>query len=77
MAIQIVPPCPVCHDCGQPMDTQPQADGKGSSYLLVTCWNPDCGLRTVTRSLESYGLLTESDLESYREMNRTRDEVSL
>jgi len=77
MDLQIVPPCPVCHDCGQPLDTQPQADGKGGSYLLVTCWNPDCMLRSVTRSLESYLLLTEAELTAYREMNRLRDEVSL
>lgn len=74
MATQIVSEC-TCRECGQVLDAQSQADGRGGSFLLVTCWNPDCGLRTVTRSLESYGLLTEAELESYREMNRIRDEV--
>ena len=63
---------PVCRDCGQLLDVQTQADGKGSSYLLVTCWQRDCLLATVTRSLESYNQLTESELETYREMNRLR-----
>lgn len=76
MATQIVSEC-TCRDCGQPLDQQPQADGKGGRYVLVTCWNPDCGLRTVTRSLASYGLLTEAELETYRLMNKLRDEVSL
>jgi hypothetical protein len=74
MSAQIVSECR-CRECGQPLDVQRQADGKGSSFPLVTCWIPDCGLRTVTRSLESYLLLTESELQIYRETNRVRDEV--
>ncbi len=68
-------PCHCCHDCGQPLDCQCQQDGRGGSYLLVTCWNPDCMLRTVTRSLDTYTLMQESDFAAYREMNRKRDEV--
>jgi hypothetical protein len=55
-----------------PMDVQRQADGKGGSYVIVTCWNPQCLLRTVTRSLTTYSKLTESELEAYREMNRAQ-----
>ena len=65
----------LCHDCGKPMDAQRQADGKGGSYIIVTCWNPQCLLRTVTRSLTTYFSLTESDLEAYRDMNRVRAEA--
>lgn len=66
----------VCRDCGKPLDVQTQADGKGGSYQIVTCWEKSCELRTVTRSLASYTLLTESELEAYREMNRIRMEQS-
>ena len=76
MPTRIVHDAILCRDCGQPLDAQCQADGKGSTFIIVTCWNPDCMLRTVTRSLESYLLLTESELASYREMNRVRDEVA-
>ena len=62
----------VCHDCGKPLDTKRQADGKGGYYVIVTCWNPQCLLRTVTRSLATYASLTDSELEAYREMNRSR-----
>jgi len=72
MADLIVPECR-CRDCGQPLDCQYQADGKGGFYWLVTCWNPSCLLRTVTRSLATYSKLTDSDLEAYREMNRVRE----
>jgi hypothetical protein len=61
----------ICHDCGMPLDVQHQSDGKGGSYIIVTCWNPQCLLRTVTRSLTTYSTLTDSDWEAYREMNRT------
>lgn len=71
MAITIVSNC-LCHDCKQPMDVQPQADGRGGYYLLVTCWNRNCLLFSVTRSLVSYSNLTECDFESYRQMNRAR-----
>lgn len=64
-----------CHDCGKPLDAQRQADGKGGSYIIVTCWNPICPLRTVTRSLSTYASLTDSDWEAYREMNRDRAEL--
>lgn len=60
-----------CHDCGMPLDVQWQADGKGGSFIIVTCWNSHCLLRTVTRSLSTYSSLTDSDWEAYREMNRT------
>jgi len=60
----------LCHDCGKPLDVRHQADGKGGCYMIVTCWNPQCLLRTFTRSLNSYVTLTESDFESFREMNR-------
>jgi hypothetical protein len=60
----------LCHDCGKPLDARPQADGKGGYYLIVTCWNPHCLLRTFTRSLTSYTKLTDTDWEAYREMNR-------
>lgn len=63
---------PVCRDCGQPLDTCQQADGRGSHYLLVTCWNPECLLQTVTRSLDTYMLLSETELAAYRDMNRAR-----
>ena len=62
----------LCHDCGMPLDARGQSDGKGGSYVIVTCWNPQCLLRTVTRSLETYSSLTDSDWEAYREMNRGR-----
>ena len=61
----------LCHDCGKPLDVQRQVDGKGGSYIIVTCWNPQCLLRTVTRSLTTYSNLTDSDWEPYREMNRS------
>lgn len=63
-------PCS-CHDCGMPLDAQRQADGKGGFYIIVTCWNPKCLLRTVTRSLTTYASITDSDWEAYREMNRS------
>lgn len=61
----------ICHDCGMPLDAQHQSDGKGGSYVIVTCWNPQCLLRTVTRSVATYSTLTDSDWEAYREMNRS------
>ncbi len=64
-----------CHDCGMHLDAQRQADGKGGSYIIVTCWNPQCLLRAVTRSLTTYSSLTDSDWEVYREMNRASAEV--
>ena len=60
----------LCHDCGKPLDAQRQADGKGGYYIIVTCWNPECLLRTFTRSLNSYVRVTDSEWEAYREMNR-------
>ena len=63
-----------CHDCGMPLDAQLQDDGKGDYNIIVTCWNPQCLLRTVTRSLTTYTNLTDSDWEAYREMNRKRGE---
>jgi len=62
----------LCHDCGKPLDAQRQADGKGGHYIIVTCWNPQCLLRTFTRSLSNYSMLTDSELESFREMNRSQ-----
>ena len=76
MRTQIVHETILCRDCGQPLDAQCQADGKGSTFIIVTCWQKDCGMYSVTRSLESYLLLTESELADYREMNRLRDEVA-
>lgn len=73
MAEMIVHETHLCRDCGKPLDCRSQADGKGSSYLIVTCWNPACLLRTVTRSLATYYKLTETELEAYREMNRVRE----
>jgi hypothetical protein len=64
-----------CLECQQEMDAQQQADGKGGSYTIITCWNPDCGMRTVTRSLASYSRLTADEIASYREMNRKRNEM--
>ena len=64
-----------CHDCRKPLDAQLQADGKGGFYIIVTCWNPQCLLRTVTRSLSTYASLTDSDWEDYREMNRNRADI--
>jgi len=61
----------LCHDCRKPLDARRQDDGKGGSYIIVTCWNPHCLLRTFTRSLASYSSLTESEWESYREVNRS------
>lgn len=60
---------PVCRDCGMPLDCQHQADGKGGSYIIVTCWNADCLLRTVTRSLATYNTISEAELDTYRVMN--------
>lgn len=60
-----------CHDCGKPLDAKRQNDGKGGYFILVTCWNPDCLLRMVTRSLSTYSSITDSDWEAYRELNRT------
>ena len=54
---------------------QLEADGKGGFYIIVTCWNPQCLLRTVTRSLSTYASLTDSDWEDYREMNRNRADI--
>jgi hypothetical protein len=71
MCANILPQDCICHDCGKPLDAQRQADGKGSFYIIVTCWNPECLLRTFTRSLLSYSTLTDTDWEAYREMNRT------
>lgn len=67
-------PQAICHckDCGQLLDSQLQADGKGDFYIIVTCFNPQCELRHVTRSLEGYKQLTPEELEAYREMNRNR-----
>jgi len=62
----------LCHDCGKSLDARRQADGKGGYYIIVTCWNSECLLRTFTRSLNSYTALTESELESFREMNRVQ-----
>ncbi len=61
----------VCRDCKMPLDTQCQADGNGGTFIIVTCWNPQCLLRAVTRSLNTYSTLSDSDWEAYREMNRT------
>jgi hypothetical protein len=66
-----------CRDCGMPLDTQRQADGKGGFYIIVTCWNPRCLLRTVTRSLTTYSSLTDSELEAYREMNRSQQAAAV
>ena len=60
---------PTCRDCGQLLDCQCQADGKGGSFTLVTCWNADCLLRTVTRSLATYNTISEAELDTYRVMN--------
>jgi len=64
-----------CHDCGKTMDAQRQMDGKGGFYIIVTCWNPDCLLRTVTRSLTTYSNLTDNEWEAYRDMNRLHAQV--
>lgn len=66
-------PQAICHckDCGNLLDAQLQADGAGDFFIIVTCFNPQCELRYVTRSLESYKQLTEQELESYKVMNRT------
>ena len=63
----------LCHDCGKPLDTKSQDDGKGGSYIIVTCWNPHCLLRTVTRSLDTYTNLSDAEWEAYRQMNRPQD----
>lgn len=77
MANSIVPnPLPLCRCCGQPMQADRQADGKGSSYLIVTCWNKSCGMYSVTRSLESYRKLTPDDIAAYCEMNRQPVQVA-
>ena len=72
MYANILPQDCLCHDCGKPLDTQHQDDGKGGSYIIVTCWNPTCLLRAVTRSLMTYRTLTDIEWESYREMNRAQ-----
>ena len=59
-----------CHDCGQPLDAQRQADGNGGFYVIVTCRNAHCLLRSVTRSLTTYLCLTDDELELYRDLNR-------
>lgn len=65
----------LCYDCGKPLDARRQDDGKGGYYIIVTCWNPQCLLRTFTRSLTSYASLTDTDWEAYREMNRERPQA--
>ncbi len=67
----------LCHDCGNPLDAQLQDDGKDGYYIIVTCWNPHCLLRTFTRSLVSYTNLTDTDLEAFREMNRVQSQQAI
>ena len=76
MVATIPPENIICHDCGKPLDVQHQADGDGGSYMIVTCWNPQCLLRTVTRSLNTYINLTDVEWEAYRDMNRLSAKVS-
>lgn len=71
MSDNSIPKCS-CILCNGILDTQRQADGKGSFYFLVTCWNKSCGMYSVTRSLESYGKLSPADIADYCEMNRQR-----
>ena len=47
-----------------------QENMRGGHITLVTCWNTDCLLDTVTLSVDQYGSLTEYQVEAYREMNR-------
>lgn len=73
MAQTIVHETHLCRDCGMPLDCQSQDNGKGGFITLMTCWNPACLLRTVTRTPATYYKLTETELEAYREMNRVRE----
>lgn len=63
-------PC-VCRDCGNVMSALEQRLTHGT-LTLITCWTPACPLSTVTLSVEQYNGLNESQLESYRAMNRAR-----
>ncbi len=60
----------LCRDCGLPMDVIRQQNACGGYIKLLTCWNADCLLNTVTLSVDQYNSLTEFQLEAYREMNR-------
>lgn len=59
-----------CRECSHPMDMIQQENSKGGFIALITCWNPDCLLKTVTLSIDQYAKLTECQIEAYREMNR-------
>lgn len=37
-----------CRCCFQPLDAQKQERARGGHYLIVTCWNPKCGMNKVT-----------------------------
>lgn len=60
-----------CRDCGVPMDVIHQQNAYGGYFKLLTCWNDECLLKTVTLSVDQYNSLTECQLEAYREMNRS------
>jgi hypothetical protein len=61
----------VCRDCGEVLTPIVQQLTRGS-VTLVTCWNRQCDLATVTLSVEQYNGLSETQLEAYRQMTRAR-----
>jgi hypothetical protein len=48
-------PC-TCRSCGGTLDAKFQATGLPDKpgYWLLTCWNPDCELKAVTRTALTY-----------------------
>ena len=60
----------LCRDCGQILTLIQQPAFDGGYIPLVTCWQRECLLYGVTLSINQYKILTEVDLEAYREMNR-------
>lgn len=58
----------LCHDCGKPMQPQPQNLLHSSEpMLIVTCWNRNCTLWGVTLSTTQYESTTEERWEEYRQ----------
>ena len=70
-----VKPEPLCRDCGTALPVGNQSDGKGGQYAIVTCFNPACDLRHVTRELTNYLALSADELEAYRAMNRSYEKA--
>lgn len=58
----------LCRDCGQPMDAQQQIRPPSPELMiLVTCWNRNCSLWSVTLSTTQYKRTTDERWAEYRE----------